>query len=146
MSATRPRAAIVRVFFAAFSLGIIGVFGTGCSVDAMLWGSDGAQVIETTERIIEAASKGDVDTYVCADNAPELRDPEDWKGLSPEEPGRFTPEYWPEQASLDPSWSINLSLPADRVNPGEEYPGDVFYRNTDSGLCLVAVAWWTVEE
>lgn len=43
--------------------------------------------------------------------------------------------------SGSPSWSINLSLPADRVNPGEEYPGDVFYRNTDRGLCLVAVAW-----
>lgn len=136
----------MRRLLTASSVGIVGVLGAGCSVDAMLWGSDGAQVIETTERIIDAASKGDVATYVCADSAPELRHPEDWKGLSAEEPEQFSPEYWPEQASLDPSWSINLSLPADRVSPGEEYPGDVFYRNTDSGLCLVAVAWWVVED
>lgn len=146
MSAARPPATIMRRLLAASSVGIVGVLGAGCSVDSVVWGSDGAQVIETTERIIDAASEGDADAYVCTDSAPELRDPEDWKGLSAEEPGRFTPEYWPEQASLDPSWSINLSLPADRVNPGEEYPGDIFYRNTDTGLCLVAVAWWTVEE
>lgn len=136
----------MRRLLAASSVAIVGVLGAGCSVDSVVWGSDGAQVIETTERIIDAASEGNIDAYVCADSAPELRDSEDWKGLSAEEPERFTPEYWPEQAPLDPSWSINLSLPADRVNPGEEYPGDVFYRNTDGGLCLVAVAWWVVEE
>ncbi|MDQ1076657.1 hypothetical protein QE406_002902 [Microbacterium testaceum] len=44
-----------------------------------------------------------------------------------------------------PSWSINLSLPAGRVASGIEYPGDLFYREDDGGLCLVDVAWWTVQ-
>jgi len=26
-----------------------------------------------------------------------------------------------------------------------EFPGDVFYQETDDGLCLVDVAWSTVE-
>lgn len=114
-------------------------------MDSLIWGSDGAGVIETTEQLIVAATAGEAGSFVCEDHDPELRAPQDWEGLSAEEPERFVAEYWPDQAPLEPAWSINLSLPADRVAAGVEYPGDVFYRETDDGLCLVDVAWWTVE-
>ncbi|MFS2240717.1 hypothetical protein [Microbacterium sp. OR16] len=119
---------------------------SGCAgMDSLIWGQDGATTISTTERLIEAAAQGDASGFVCNGADPELREPADWEGLSAEEPERFVPEYWEQFAALDPQWSINLSLPEDRVAPGVEYPGDVFYRDTDDGLCLVAVAWWTME-
>lgn len=118
----------------------------GCSADTLIWGQDGSQVIETTERLIDAAAAGEGDAFICDGFAPELRAPGDWKGLSAEEPEQFVEEYWPEQARHDPEWSINLSLAEDRVAAGVQYPGDVFYRETEDGLCLVDVAWWTVED
>ena len=48
-------------------------------------------------------------------------------------------------APHDPTWSINLSLPASRVIAGAQYPGDVFYPEVDGELCLVDIAWWTVQ-
>lgn len=116
----------------------------GCSVDTLIWGAEGARVIQTTEQLIVAAAAGDGASFVCEGNEPDLGEPEDWVGLSAEEPERFVAEYWPDQASLDPAWSINLSLPADRVASGLEFPGDVFYQETSDGLCLVDVAWSTV--
>lgn len=118
---------------------------SGCSVDTLIWGAECAVVIETTEELIAGAAAGNGASFVCADYDPDLREPEDWEGLSAEEPERFVAEYWPDQVRLDPAWSINLSLPADRVDAGVEYPGDVFYQETDDGLCLVDVAWWVVE-
>lgn len=117
----------------------------GCSVDAVIWGADGAIVIETTDQLIAGITSGDGDDYVCSELTLDLGTPEDWHGLSPGEPERFVAEYWPDQAELDPAWSINLELPPGRVAAGHEYPGDVFYRETEDGLCLVDVAWWTVE-
>lgn len=118
---------------------------SGCSIDALIWGADGAGVIETTEQLIDAAAAGDGASFVCEGCDPDLREPGDWEGLSAEEPEHFVADYWPDQVPLGPAWSINLSLPADRVASGVEYPGDVFYQETDDGLCLVDVAWWTVE-
>lgn len=130
---------------AVAAMAVLVVALSGCSVDTVIWGADGAEVIDTTEKLIVAASTGDGASFVCPGHDPDLRDPWDWKGLSAEEPGRFVAEYWPDQVPLEPAWSINLSLPADRVAAGVEYPGDVFYQGTDEGLCLVGVAWWTVE-
>jgi len=117
---------------------------SGCSVDALIWGADGAAVIATTEQLIDAAASGDSASFVCAGYEPDVREPEDWVGLSAEEPERFSGAYWEDLAELDPDWSINLSLPEDRVVAGLEFPGDVFYQQTDDGLCLVGVAWSTV--
>lgn len=116
----------------------------GCSVDTLIWGPDGAGVIQATEELIDAAAAGDADDLVCPGRELDLGDRERWEGLSAEEPERFVEGHWDEYAALDPAWSINLSLPAERVASGEEFPGDVFYRETDEGLCLVGIAWSTV--
>jgi hypothetical protein len=102
-------------------------------------------VIETTEQLIHAASSGENDTYTCADSDADFGEPEDWEGLSAGEPERFHAEYWADQAALDPAWSINLELGGEGAQSGRVFPGDVFYRETDAGLCVVDIAWWTVE-
>ncbi|MFJ6534004.1 hypothetical protein [Microbacterium sp. NPDC091662] len=119
---------------------------SGCSLNTMLWGDDGAGVIETTTDLLDAAAAGDAESFICEGQDPELREPADWEGLSPEEPERFVADYWPDQVPLEPSWNIGLSLSAERVNGGVEFPGYVFYREVDDGLCVVDVTWWTVEE
>ena len=118
---------------------------TGCSLDGLIWGPEGAGVIDTTRELIDAAAADDADGYVCAGRDLDLGCPSAWDGLSAEEPEQFVAEYWPEQAEHDPTWSINLSLPTGRVASGVEYPGDLFYREDDGGLCLVDIAWWTVQ-
>lgn len=117
----------------------------GCSVNTLLWGADGGAVIDAADQLIDAAASGDADALVCPDESPDLGTPAQWLGLSSEEPERFTAEYWPDQAPLDPTWNINLSLPEDRVADGEVFPGDVFYRGTDDSLCVVDVVWSTVD-
>jgi len=116
----------------------------GCSVDTLIWGPDGAQVITTTEDLIHDLESGETSDLVCEDSEADFGGPEDWDGLSAGEPERFTGDFWAEQVPLDPQWSINLEgLPANAV-PGEEHPGDVFYRDTDDGLCVIDVAWATL--
>ena len=44
-----------------------------------------------------------------------------------------------------PSWSNNLELGAKGVVPGHDFPGDVFYREMDEGLCIPDIAWSPVE-
>ncbi|MFK3676601.1 hypothetical protein ACI2IP_02655 [Microbacterium sp. NPDC090218] len=129
-------------FTAATSLAVV---LSGCSLNTVLWGDDGAEVIETTERLIDAAIAGDADSYLCEGHEPELRDTSDWEGLSAEEPERFVADYWPDQVPLEPNWNIGLSLPTDRVAAGVEFPGYIFYRESEEGLCVVDVSWWTVE-
>ncbi|MBT2495151.1 hypothetical protein J7E45_05975 [Microbacterium sp. ISL-59] len=134
-----------RLFLSVGTATALTVALSSCSMDTVIWGADGAGVIQTTEDLIDAAASGDADSYVCNGEEPELREPADWSGLSAEEPGDFVAEYWPDQALRDPDWTINLSLPEERVAGGEEFPGDVFYRETEDGLCLVDVVWSTVE-
>ena len=118
---------------------------SGCAVvDHVVWGADGAAVIRTTERFIDAAAAGDGASFVCDGHDPKLREPEDWAGMSAEEPEGFHAEFWADQAPLEPSWIISLSLPDERVAPGSEHPGVVFYRHADDELCVVDVAWSTV--
>lgn len=141
-----PAAARKRLRYAGAVALLVGASGlAACSADVLLWGADGAAVIRATDRLIEEASDGDASALVCPDMVLDLGDPGQWRGLSSEEPERFTPDYWPEQADRDPEWSINLSLPPDRVADGTVFPGDVFYREDDGALCVVDVVWSIVE-
>ncbi|MDN3496203.1 hypothetical protein QL996_09710 [Planococcus sp. APC 4015] len=117
----------------------------GCSVDTLLWGADGGAVIAATDQLIEAAASGDAESLICPGTRPDLGSPDRWQRLSSEEPERFTGEYWPDQAALEPTWNINLSLPGDRAVDGEVFPGDVFYRGEQDSLCVADVVWSTVD-
>ncbi|MCW3493587.1 hypothetical protein [Microbacterium sp. SSM24] len=101
-------------------------------------------MIDTTNQFAQAAAEGDASSYVCVGQQPRLGEPADWAGVSAEEPERFVPEYWPNQAALDPAWSINVYVPSERQFEGMEMPGDVFFRQTDDGLCVVDVVWVTL--
>jgi hypothetical protein len=130
---------------AAAALAGLGLVVSGCAaIDLVIWGPDGAAVIRTTERFVDAASAGDGASFVCDGHDPDLRAPADWVGMSAEEPEAFHAESWADQAPLEPSWIISLSLPDERVAPGSEHPGVVFYQETDDGLCVVDVVWSTV--
>ncbi len=126
-------------------VGMLAVVLTGCSLNTVIWGADGAEVIDATEKVIAAASAGDGATFVCAGAEPEMGGAADWAGLAPEEPERFVAEYWPEAAAMDPAWSINLSLPEDRITNGMHAPSDIFYQQANEGLCVVHVEWSTIE-
>ena len=60
------------------------------------------------------------------------------------EPERFVAGYWDEQVPLDPQWNISIGGLAKGAEPGGKHPGDVFYRATDDGLCVIDVAWSTL--
>lgn len=125
-----------------FSLAV--VLLSGCFVDTLIWGPNGARVIETTDAFIQAAASGDVRDFACAGASADFGQPDDWTGLSAGEPERFHAPYWPELASLDPAWNINV----ERTEPGEpdeRFPGDLFFRETADGLCVIDVAWSTFE-
>ncbi|MGP9503915.1 hypothetical protein ACT3TS_17085 [Specibacter sp. AOP5-B1-6] len=116
----------------------------GCSVDTLIWGSDGAQVIQTTENLIQDLASDGTSELVCEDAEADLGKRTDWAGRSAGEPERFVPGYWEEQVPLDPQWNINLEGLPDGAKPGDKHPGDVFYRETDDGLCVIDVAWSTL--
>lgn len=117
---------------------------SGCSVDTLIWGNDGAQVIQTTENLITDLASGEASDLVCDDAEADLGTARDWEGRSAGEPERFVAGYWDEQVPLDPQWSINLEGVSAGATPGDEYPGNVFYRETDDGLCVIDVAWSTL--
>lgn len=117
---------------------------TGCSVDALIWGNDGARVIQTTEELVSALEAGEESDLICADSVADLGKSSDWSGLSAGEPEKFTGRYWKEQAELDPQWSINLEGLPEGATPGSTYPGNVFYREIDDGLCVIDVEWSTL--
>jgi hypothetical protein len=129
---------------AAAAIALLAVALTGCSPDLLIWGPDGARVIDTTEQAIAAASADDMTAFACADSAADFGEPEDWRGLSAGEPEGFTADYWPDQAALEPDWSINLEM-GGSAEDGRVFPGDLFFRDADDGLCIVDIAWWTVE-
>ena len=116
----------------------------GCSMDAVIWGNDGARVIEVTEQLVEASVAGDASAMLCTDSVADMGQPSDWAGRSAGEPERFTPDFWGDQAALDPQWNIDLEGLPDGLEPGSDFPGDVFYRETDDGLCVVDVVWSTL--
>ena len=114
---------------------------TGCSVDTLIWGSEGAKVIQMTEKLVSDLALGEASEIVCMISVADLGEPRDWLGLSAVEPEKFVAEYWDDQAAPDPQWSINLEGRPEGAVPGSHYPGDVFYRETDDGLCVIDVAW-----
>ncbi|KIC57889.1 hypothetical protein [Microbacterium hominis] len=137
---TPVRKIVVVGLSAALAVGL-----SGCTMNELIWGADGAHVIDTTQKLIAAAAAGEAAALACPGSQPDVRDPADWEGLTAEEPERFVAAHWPEMAPHDPTWSINLSLPASGAVAGAQYPGDVFYREAGGELCLVDIAWWTVQ-
>jgi hypothetical protein len=124
--------------------GALAALLTGCSVDSLVWGSDGAKVIEATEKLIAELAAGETSDLVCADSTADFGEPNDWSSLSAGEPEKFTGKYWKDQAGLNPKWSINLEGLPDGASPGTTFPGDVFFRETDGELCVIDVAWATL--
>lgn len=118
---------------------------TGCSLDTVIWGPDGAAVIDQTDRLIRAVSAGEGAPFLCEGASVDLRAPEHWKGLAAGEPEGFRADHWRDQAALSPTWSINLESGSATIVEGKVLPSDVFYRKTDAGLCVVDVVWATVE-
>lgn len=117
----------------------------GCSiVDEMIWGNDGAEVIRTTETLLaDLASRG-TSEILCDGFVGELGMPADWAGRGPGEPEPFAADFWEDQAALDPQWSINLEGHPEGLAVGETFPGDVFFREAETGLCAVDIAWPTL--
>lgn len=133
---------VSRATATAAVLSLTGVLLAGCSIDTVIWGPDGARVIETTEALIESAASGDIGALECDGIGVDFGEPVDWTGLSAGEPEHFHAPYWPEMASLDPEWNINLEH-GEPGAPGERFPGDLFFRETADGLCVVDIAWST---
>ena len=100
-------------------------------------------MIQTTEELVDAMTDGKPTDLICTDSAADLGEPSDWLGLSAGEPERFFADYWDEQVPLDPQWNINLEGLPEGLTPGSTFPGDVFYRETDQGLCVIDIAWST---
>ncbi len=117
---------------------------TGCSLDTVIWGADGAAVINATDAVISAAAAGEAETLACEDGVADFGQPGDWEGLEPGEPEKFTGTFWEDQAALEPDWSINLEMGV--PEEGSSVPGDLFFRDTDDGLCVVDLVWATVVE
>src|SRR3546814_12403647 len=92
----------------------------GCSPDALIWGSEGARVIEVTEQLIgEVAEDGD-SALVCADAEVELGPPAHWTGRPAGERARFTGDCREERAPITPQWSINLEGHSGKRRGGKE--------------------------
>lgn len=115
---------------------------TACSIDTVIWGAEGARVIQVTEEVIQEVTAGELDPRKCVDSTADFGDPQQWTGLSAGEPGRLQGDFWDEQQALGATWSINLEglQPRD----GAELPSDVFYREIDDELCIVDIVWSTV--
>lgn len=118
---------------------------TGCSVvDEIVWGNDGAQVIQTSEKLIHDLASGGTSDLICEGAESDLGTAGDWEGRAAGEPEPFVARYWDEQIPLDPQWNINVEGRPDGATSGDEFPSDVFYRETEDGLCVIDVAWSTL--
>lgn len=102
-------------------------------------------MIQTTEKFVGDLASGKASDSVCTDSVSNLGVPSDWSGLSAGEPEKFFADYWEEQAKLNPQWNINLEGLPDGAVPGTRFPGDIFFRETEGGLCIIDVAWSTLE-
>lgn len=145
-ASTDSVAAMHRRFRSIALLGLLGataLAASGCT--SLIWSPEGARVIDATEQLVDDVVDGREPALLCADADVEMGDPADWQGLSAGEPERFTGRYWKERAALDPQWHINLQGLPDGAEPGDRIPGDVFYRVDDAGVCVIDVAWSTLE-
>ncbi|MFD1494434.1 MULTISPECIES: hypothetical protein [Microbacterium] len=134
----------LRAAMVGFTVVALSATLSGCSIDSVIWGPDGARVIQTTEELVDDMSTGEASGLICDESVADLGEATDWVGLSAGEPEHFVADYWEKQAALDPQWSINLEGLPEGLSPGSTYPGDVFYRETDEGLCVIDIAWSTL--
>lgn len=123
---------------------LLAVVVTGCSMEAVIWGPDGARVIQTTEELIAELSAGGSAPHTCPDASVDFGEPRQWTGRSAGEREGFAAAVWPDHAALDPDWTINLEGMPNGAVPGDSHPGYVFYRETDDGLCVDSVGWETL--
>lgn len=126
------------------SVGTLAALLTGCAIDTLIWGSDGAQVIQTTEKLVSDLASGKTSDILCTDSVANLGTPSDWSGHSAGEPEEFFAGNWVDQVPLEPQWSINLEGLPDKAVPDTGFPGNVFFRETEDGLCMVDVVWSTL--
>ncbi|MEQ6898834.1 hypothetical protein [Microbacterium sp. KR10-403] len=136
---------VPRRVLALTVVGVALVAVTGCSIDGVLWSPDGARVIDTTEKLIAGASSGGQDSLSCEGSAAVFGEADVWDGLSAGEPEQFDPETSVDRPALDATWRINLEGAGLSGTSGEEVPTDVFYRETETGLCVADVIWQSVD-
>lgn len=117
---------------------------SGCSIEAIVWRAEGAEVIETTGQLVRDLSETGDSPLVCDGAQPRLGEAGLWEARLAGEPEEFHAPYWPDQVKLDPHWNINIEQLPPGIETGEEFPSDVFYRRVDDGLCVVDVAWATL--
>jgi hypothetical protein len=118
---------------------------SGCSIDAAIWGPDGARVINTTEQLIAGASSGSQGSFACGDSSATFGEADVWDGLSAGEPEQFDPQTSLDRPAVDATWRINLEGAGLGSASGEEVPTDVFYRESATGLCVADVIWQTID-
>lgn len=125
----------------ALSVGA-GVLATcaACSTDPFVWGSEGAAVRATAERVIKDMRSSGDSSKVCADLDLKLGSPAAWEALAAGEPQEYTGEDWGSYAEFSPTWFINLS-PTEEAVGGSEIPSFLFLRGSGEELCVVAIEW-----
>lgn len=121
-----------------------GLMLTACSVDMLIWGAEGARVIQITEEVIQDAAAGEPTPRACPDAAADFGVREQWIGLSAGEPERLQGDFWEDQQALGATWAINLEGRTDALTQEAETPSDVFYSEVDDELCIVDIEWGTV--
>lgn len=86
----RPRK--TRLSASSLALAALATGLSGCSLDTVIWGADGAAVITTTDEVIVAAQAGEADAFACEDGVADFGAPGDWEGLEPGEPEELAVE------------------------------------------------------
>lgn len=130
----------------AASLAVASVVAlSGCSINVLLWGPDGGSVIDKTEQLIAAAPSGGQNSLACPGSAPDFGDASVWEGLAAGEPEQFDPATSVDRPRLDAGWRINLEGVGIDETSGREIPTDVFYRKTETSLCVADVIWQSLD-
>lgn len=123
----------------------VGLTLTGCSIDTVIWGPEGARVIGMTDRVVQDVVAGTTSPHACSDSEADFGEPQRWVGLSGGEPERLNGSFWQEQQSLGATWTINLEgLDTTTAENGGSYPSYVFFRETGDDLCVIDIEWGTV--
>lgn len=139
---SRPRSAVIAAIAA---LAMTGALCTGCSVDTVIWGAEGARVIALADDVVDQVIAGAESPRACPLSSPEFGEPQRWLGLSGGEPERLAGDFWKDQRSLGAVWTINLEgLDSTTAENGGRYPSYVFFAETDDDLCVIDIEWGTV--
>ncbi|MCR2827266.1 hypothetical protein NQ160_17285 [Microbacterium sp. zg.Y909] len=114
---------------------------SACSIDALVWGREGARVIATTDQLVAAASVGEPFDFACDDFVGDFGDAAVWNGLSAGEPEPFDGADSVDSPGLDAAWRINLEGHTGDPGSDEAVPTDVFFREAEQALCVADVMW-----